>query len=239
MEDIQEIDEIVECFKSFNLTIDRDQADKLYRYYLMLVQANEEFNLTSITGFHEVLYKHFLDSAFASNLLPLGARVADVGTGAGFPGMVLAIIRPDLNITLVDSLSKRTNFLIDVSVKLEISNVSIIHARAEDFGRMDGYRESFDYVTSRALAPMRTLLEYDIPLLRVGGMLLAFKGANVEEELNLAQNAFYELRCKVTETNTFSAPGYFDGHKILTIKKLAPTIQKYPRLGNKPKTNPL
>jgi len=204
-------------------------------YFDLLIEWNEKINLTAITQFDEVTVKHFEDSLSGADLVPQNASLCDVGTGAGFPGIPLKIARPDVSLTLMDSLNKRINFLQTVSDALQL-DAKCIHIRAEDAGQ-GAYRESFDVVTARAVAKLNTLCEYCLPLVKVGGRFLAYK-ALVEEELAESQNALKILGGKVESVHNFNLSNG-DTRCILVIKKIAPTPKKYPRGKGKERSMPL
>lgn len=216
--------------------------DHLITYYDMLVETNKVMNLTAITDAEEVARKHFLDSAvlLAAEKLPKGAKVIDVGTGAGFPGMVLKILRPDLEITLLDSLAKRIRFLEEVADRLGLrERLTLVHGRAEDFAQKSDFRERYAYAVSRAVASLNTLSEYCLPFVKIGGKLAAYKGPNAEEELTLAQNAIEILGGKAAGIQPVAVPGSDLAHNIVFIDKVLATPTKYPRSGNKPSAKPL
>ncbi|MDO4564754.1 MAG: 16S rRNA (guanine(527)-N(7))-methyltransferase RsmG [Clostridia bacterium] len=203
-------------------------------YYELLIEWNERINLTSITERRAVYEKHFLDSLQAEPYLPQGCRVADIGTGAGFPGVPLLIVRPDLKLTLVDSLKKRLFFLEELLKRLNL-NAELIHARAEDLGRNPNYREGFDYTLTRAVAPLPTLMELTVPLLKVGGTSVCYKG-NASDELLSAKNAEAKLKCSL-ETVRLDAD--YGARSLVFARKLAPTPAQYPRKAGTPSRSPL
>lgn len=212
---------------------------RLDKYAELLVEWNEKINLTAITDPEGIVIKHFLDCALLLDKvdLPEKAKVVDVGTGAGFPGMVLKILRPDIEITLMDGLNKRLIFLNDVAEKLGLS-VNTVHLRAEEAGKNPTYREKFNLVTARAVAELRTLYEYCLPLCKVGGVFCAMKGPSAEEELSNAHKAAAVLgggKAKIlTETLTGAEVRTF----VIT-KKISQTPPKYPRASGKIQKQPL
>ena len=219
-----------------------DTIQNLITYYEMLVETNKVMNLTAITEPEEVARKHFLDSSvlLAVEKLPHGTKVIDVGTGAGFPGMVLKILRPDLEVTLVDSLAKRVHFLEDVASALKLCDKLVcIHARAEDLARDDKHRERYAFAVSRAVASLNTLSEYCLPFVKIGGKMAAYKGPNAEEELSLAQNAIDILGGKTASIVPVAVEGTDLAHNVVFIDKVLSTPTKYPRSGNKPSAKPL
>lgn len=227
--------EKIKLFEKYNLNLTEEKLNKLNIFYSELIFYNNSFNLTAITEENEVFIKHFLDSIFPQFLIEKNSSVIDIGAGAGFPSLPLKIYRPDLRVTMIDSLNKRVNFLNDVIKKLELENISAFHARAEDFAKTS--RESFDYAVVRAVAKIPTLIEYAFPLLKVGGRLLCYKGGDVEEELKQSENALKILGGVVERVEKFNLEG--NSRTIVLIKKLEHTPSKYPRSKNLPKLKPL
>ena len=227
--------EKIKLFEKYNLNLTEEKLNKLNIFYSELIFYNNSFNLTAITEENEVFIKHFLDSIFPEFLIEKNSSVIDIGAGAGFPSLPLKIYRPDLRVTMIDSLNKRVNFLNDVIKKLELENISAFHARAEDFAKTN--RESFDYAVVRAVAKIPTLIEYAFPLLKVGGRLLCYKGGDVEEELNQSENALKILGGVVERVEKFNLEG--NSRTIVLIKKFEHTPSKYPRSKNLPKLKPL
>lgn len=214
----------------FNLT--ESQLQKFDKYYNYLVECNEKFNLTAITEQNEVYVKHFLDSLLGESLIKSGASVCDVGAGAGFPSVPLKILRDDVNITMVDSLSKRVNFLKEVGALVDIT-LNAYHDRAEDFAKK--HRESFDVAVARAVAPLNVLLEYLAPLVKVGGVVLAYK--TDESELDVSKNAIKTLGLTFVKAHYFNLEGA--NRCVLEFNKIKNTPTAYPRGQNKPRKNPL
>lgn len=227
--------EKIKLFEKYNLNLTEEKLNKLNIFYSKLIFYNNSFNLTAITEENEVFIKHFLDSIFPQFLIEKNSSVIDIGAGAGFPSIPLKIYRPDLNVTMIDSLNKRVNFLNEIIKKLELENISAFHARAEDFAKTS--RESFDYAVVRAVAKIPTLIEYAFPLLKVGGRLLCYKGGDVEEELKQSENALKILGGVVERVEKFNLEG--NSRTIVLIKKLEHTPSKYPRSKNLPKLKPL
>ncbi len=227
--------EKIKLFEKYNLNLTEEKLNKLNIFYSELIFYNNSFNLTAITEENEVFIKHFLDSIFPQFLIEKNSSVIDIGAGAGFPSLPLKIYRPDLRVTMIDSLNKRVNFLNDVIKKLELENISAFHARVEDFAKTS--RESFDYAVVRAVAKIPTLIEYAFPLLKVGGRLLCYKGGDVEEELKQSENALKILGGVVERVEKFNLEG--NSRTIVLIKKLEHTPSKYPRSKNLPKLKPL
>lgn len=223
------IPEIVPLCEKFGLTLDSTAAERLSEYGNLLVSYNEKVNLTAITEPREVLYKHFYDCLlfFKNVTVPQGASVIDVGTGAGFPGMVLKIARPDIELTLLDGLNKRLDFLSAVLLETGLS-ASLIHSRAEDGGKDPALREKFDIATARAVAALPMLCEFCIPFVKPGGMFVAMKGDAAAEELDLAQNAYRLLGCEKPRLLTDTLTGN-EKRAFIISKKLSQTPTKYPR----------
>lgn len=222
------IEEFVEKCKENSLILTQKQLDNLFTYYQLLYEKNKVMNLTGITELEEVYEKHFFDSLIFSFSLPLDDKtLIDVGTGAGFPGLVLAICYPKLEVTLLEPLTKRCNFLNEVIAAIDISNVKVINERSEDFCKNN--REKFDYATARAVAKLNLLLEIIIPLLKVNGTFIALKGAKGEEELEEAKNALSILKCKVIKIEKEHLITDNDTRINLFIEKLEKTSNKYPR----------
>lgn len=215
--------------RELDINISDEQTDKLLKYASLLKEWNEKINLTAITDDEGIAIKHFLDSATALCTGKVGKNVIDVGTGAGFPGMVLKILKPDINITLLDSLNKRINFLNEVTEKTALDGVETVHLRAEDGGKNVKYRERFDTAVSRAVANLTVLSEYCLPYVKIGGYFLALKGPVAEEELLLARRAISILGGEVEAVFDAKIPYSDLKHKIIIIKKVRHTPMKYPR----------
>ncbi|MBR3969421.1 MAG: 16S rRNA (guanine(527)-N(7))-methyltransferase RsmG [Clostridia bacterium] len=227
------IEKIVPVCESFGLKLDQTAANRLNTYGNMLVEWNEKMNLTAITEPEEVLYKHFLDCLlFFKNVdVPRGASVIDVGTGAGFPGMVLKIARPDIELTLMDGLNKRLTFLNAVLTELGLE-AKTVHMRAEDGGKNPLYRERYDIACARAVANLPVLCEYCIPFVKVGGQFVAMKGAAASAELEAAKNAYKILGCE-KPTIICENLRENEARAFIISKKKSQTPPKYPRMGGK------
>lgn len=221
-----------------DLTIDDKSLDLFKIYYEELIKYNENVNLTAITDKEEVYIKHFYDSCLANDLIPNQAKVVDVGTGAGFPGVPLKIIRNDIDLHLVDTLNKRITFLEYLKQLLNI-RYKTYHSRAEDFSNNLSNREKFDVCISRAVAKLNTLAEYCLPLIKVGGLFIAYKAGEVEEEIKQSLNAINILGGKIKEIKSFDLPNNMGGRKLIIIEKIKNTPKKYPRNKNLPKIKPL
>lgn len=206
-------------------------------YAKTLVLWNEKMNLTGITEPDEIVIKHFADSLmlFQYADIPQGAKVIDVGTGAGFPGIPLLIARNDIQLTLMDALQKRLGFLDEV-LRLTDLQADLLHGRAEDLGQDNGLRETYDIATARAVAPMNVLLEYCLPFVKVGGLFIALKGSS--DESSDAENALKELGGEIINNVSYKLPNG-DGRSIIIIKKISHSLTKYPRRSKKISRNPL
>ncbi|WP_123054929.1 16S rRNA (guanine(527)-N(7))-methyltransferase RsmG [Clostridium sp. JN-1] len=214
-----------------NINFDEKAYDKFVKYKDMIIEWNKKINLTAITDEDEIIKKHFIDCINIFKFIPLkGAKnVIDIGTGAGFPGIPMKIVKNDLNITLLDSLNKRINFLNAVIDKLELTNINTIHGRAEDYARKQEYREKADAVVSRAVANLTVLSELCIPYVKVGGYFIAMKGPAVVDEIEEAQNAISILGCKVEDIIEVDIKDSDLNHNLVVIKKLKHTNNTYPR----------
>lgn len=207
-------------------------------YLRMLCEYNETVNLTAITKRQDIEVKHFLDSLSAEPYLGKGARVIDVGSGAGFPGLPLALVREDIHMTLLDSLKKRVTFLRTVCQALERTDICCFHARAEDAAHDGTLRECFDVAVSRAVAPLCVLCEYCLPFVRVGGRFLALKGPSPEDEVREAEGAIALLGGKIAAVDMVDLPGDIR-HSLVCIEKISQTPPLYPRKAGKPAKSPL
>lgn len=237
MESIQNL--LISSAQEQGIEVTGEQAQRFQRYMELLVEWNEKINLTTITEPHDVVIKHFLDSILLLKYLKIqeGAKLIDVGTGAGFPGLPLKIMRPRLNLTLLDGLNKRLVFLQDVMNQLNLS-AELIHARAEEGGRQVQNRGKYDFAAARAVASLNVLCEYCLPFLKIGGIFAAMKGPQIGEELDAAKNAIQLLGCEIHSVREFTLPGG-DGRSLVLIKrtKMLPGI--YPRHGSKITKDPL
>ena len=204
-----------------------------------MLEWNEKINLTAITEPDEIILKHFIDSFTIEKYIEKSSKVIDVGTGAGFPGIPLKIIRPDIEMTLVDSLQKRITFLQEIINKLGMTQISAIHARAEEIGKDENHREKYDCVTSRAVANLTTLVEYMIPLCKIKGKTICMKGSNIADELEEAQKAIKILEGKIENTESFTLPQTDIARNIIIIEKEKSTPKQYPRKAGTPAKQPL
>ena len=216
-----------------------EQMDKFYKYMNLLIEWNEKMNLTAIIEPNEIILKHFIDSITILKDIKDGSTVVDVGTGAGFPGIPLSIMNPTLKITLVDSLNKRLIFLQEVINELDLKNVELVHARAEEFGRNKKYREKFDVATSRAVANLATLSEYLLPLVKINGKAISMKAGNASQEIEDAKKAIKTLGGNINNIEEFKLPQSDIGRTIIIIDKISGTPGKYPRKPGTPAKEPI
>lgn len=227
--------------EGFNIITNESMLEKFKKYREILVDWNQKMNLTGIEDEKEVYVKHFLDSisAVKNGYIKNGMSIIDVGTGAGFPGLPLKICLDDLELTLLDSLNKRINFLEEVSRELELANIKFIHGRAEDFGKDEKYREKYDIATARAVAGLPILMEFCVPFVKVGGYFICLKGPNANLELEESQKAIDILGLEFVEKIDVELPEIDLNHNILVFKKIKETPVKYPRKAGKPVKNPI
>lgn len=232
------INNFIEELKNINIDVTEEQLNQLEEYYKLLVEWNNKINLTRIIEKEDVYLKHFYDSATINKIINLNDinEFCDFGTGAGFPGMVIKILFPKLNITLVDSLNKRIIFLNVVIEKLNLKNIKTIHSRIEDFAKLN--RNKFDLVTARAVAPLNVLLEYSIPMVKINKYFLAMK-ANINEELEKGNNAIKLLNIELIKREEFKLPYEDSTRNLLLFQKNKETNSKYPRSNNDIKRKPL
>ena len=222
-----------------SISLNKKQKEQFYRYMILLKQWNEKINLTAIIDEEGIITKHFIDSLTILNKIPNNAKVIDVGTGAGFPGIPLAIANKNLKITLIDSLQKRVTFLQEIIKELELDNVEAIHGRAEELAKQKEKREKYDIATSRAVAKLNSLVEYLLPFVRINGKVLAMKGSNIEEEYNESKKAIEILGGKVEKICKFSLPKTDIIRNIVIIKKEKETPKKFPRKAGTPTKMPI
>lgn len=223
------------------IQLNKLQLSQFERYFKELVSWNEKMNLTGITERHEVYIKHFYDSLTLSFYVDFAnvKSMADIGSGAGFPGIPLKIAFPHLQLTIVDSLNKRIQFLQHVVDELQLDGVQLIHGRAEDIARQANFRDRFDVVTARAVARMAVLNEFCLPFAKVGGVFAAMKGTDPAEELKEAARSFKELKGSLRKTFQFTLPVSDSNRHIIVVDKKGPTPAKYPRKAGTPLKAPL
>lgn len=229
-----------ESLSKLGIEISDLQLEQFLSFYELLIEKNKVMNLTAITDFREVISKHFVDSLALARVYSLkDESVIDIGTGAGFPGIPLKIIYPDINLTLFDSLKKRLNFLDELIEKLNLKKITTLHGRAEDFGRDERYREGFDLCVSRAVAKLPVLLELCIPFIKKDGYFISYKSGNVDEEIEMSKNALKLLKAKLSKRDSFILPGTELQRSLLLVQKLENTPKTYPRNPAKIEKNPL
>lgn len=228
------------------ITLTEEQEDAFRQYYEMLIEKNKVMNLTAITAWDDVVEKHFTDSLMIAAEMPdlfrnggAGLSLMDVGTGAGFPGIPLKIVFPDLSVTLLDSLNKRVLFLQDVISALSLEGIQAVHARAEEGARNPELREHFDLCFSRAVAKTRVLSEYCLPFVRVGGTWVAYKSGDIREELQEASRSIRLLGGRKEALRKFTLPDSDIQRSLIAVKKIKPTPGAYPRKAGTASRNPL
>lgn len=231
--------ELEELLKQINITTEKKNIEQFYKYMILLLEWNKKINLTAITEPKEVILKHFVDCGTILNLLNSNDKILDLGTGAGFPGLPLKILNNDLNITLVDSLNKRINFLDEVIKELQLNNIKTIHSRAEDLSRIKEYRENYDIIVSRAVASMPVLLEYTLPFLKIGGKCICMKGPNIEEELDKATKALKILGGELQNIEKITLPNSDIIRNIVIVRKVEKTPKQFPRKAGRPSKEPI
>ena len=231
---------LINTLSKWNFVLTEEKINQLDKYYELLIEKNKVMNLTAITDFDEVIVKHFADSLSICTVLPEDVKtVCDLGTGAGFPGIPMAIAYPNLKFTLIDSLNKRIKFLQEVVDTLELKNVELVHARAEEAGKNKIFRESFDLVVSRAVANISTLSEYCLPLVKLDGYFISFKSGDITEEINQSGSAITKLGGKLKKPILFTLPETDISRSFLIINKIKSTPKAYPRKAGTPSKEPL
>ena len=227
-----------EFANEININLNDEKIEKFLKYKEMLKEWNEKINLTAIVEDNDIIIKHFIDSLTIEKYVGEKIRLIDVGTGAGFPGIPLKIVKSNIELTLMDSLKKRLIFLNEVSKELKLENVQIIHGRAEDIGKDVKYRETYDIATARAVANINVLWEYCLPLVKVGGIFICMKGSNIEE-LEESEKALEKLGGKIEKVEEICLPGTEIERNIIIIRKVKNTPKEYPRKAGVPSKNPI
>lgn len=244
---IHSFDNLIKDFGEYNLSLTEKQLEQLDKYYKLLVDWNNKINLTAITDFDEVCKLHFVDSISSSQFYDFkkdNLKVIDIGTGAGFPGIVLKIVFPNLHITLLDSLNKRINFLNEVIDTLDLNEegfIETVHGRAEDFAdaKKGNLREQYDVAVSRAVARFSTLCEYCLPYVKKNGVFISYKGDKVNDEIVDANNAIFLLGGKLNSVNEFVLVNSEYNRSICIVDKVQNTSSRYPRKAGTAQKNPL
>lgn len=227
--------------KELSLVLNERQKKQFEDYYRILVEWNNVMNLTAITEYEEVIEKHFIDSLSIVNVIDFCKvyDVIDIGTGAGFPGIPLKIVFPEIQITLLDSLKKRVNFLNEVIVHLGLTDIHAVHGRAEDYAKQKEYREQYDLCVSRAVANLSTLSEYCLPYVKINGFFIPYKSGDIDDELQKSKCAVNILGGSVNEVIRFQLPGTDINRSFVKIRKIKSTAKKYPRKAGMPSKEPL
>ena len=213
-----------------------EQIEKFYKYMNLLIEWNQKINLTAIVEPKEIIQKHFIDSMSVLDYIQDKKNIIDVGTGAGFPGIPIKIANPNINVTLLDSLQKRVNFLSKVVSQLELDKIKAVHSRAEDYAKEN--RESYDVAISRAVANMSTLVEYLLPYVKQDGIVICMKGPNIEDELEKSKKAIIILGGKIEHIEHLFLDEEMERNLII-IRKIKPTPKQYPRKAGKPAKEPI
>lgn len=225
--------------QKIDINLTNKQLNEFYTYMNLLIEWNKNINLTAITEPEEIIKKHFIDSLTISKNIQKDSSIIDVGTGAGFPGIPLKIVREDINVVLLDALNKRLNFLNEVVKENKLENIETVHFRAEEIGKNKKYREKYDIATSRAVAQLNILVEYLLPLVKIGGKCICMKGSNVEEELKNSKKAINLLGGEIEKIEEFILPDSDIKRNVIIIKKVNSTPAKYPRKPGTPAKEPI
>lgn len=229
-----------ECAKQLEIEITESQLEQFATYFDMLVEKNKVMNLTAITEKNEVIIKHFLDSIAILKYIDVDdKKVIDIGTGAGFPGIPLKIMRPKMQLTMLDSLNKRIQFLNEVVDELQLEQVETIHGRAEDYAHDKAYRAQYDYAVSRAVANLSTLSEYCLPFVKIEGDFISYKSGQVQEEVAQGKNAIFLCGGKCSKVEGFVLPESDMERTFVMIHKVKNTAKQYPRKSGTPAKKPL
>lgn len=230
-------EKLKERFSTYNIELTDSQIESFDKYYNLLIEWNEKFNLTAITDEDEVIEKHFVDSVLPYEILPQNAKIIDIGAGAGFPSIPLKIVRPDLNFLLIDSVNKKITFINEVISNLNMSGIIALHFRIEDLAVNPAYRETFDICISRAVARLNTLAEYSLPFVKLGGKMIAYKSKQIDDEMFEARKAIKLLGGEIKEVSINNLEN--GDRNVLVIEKETPTPEKFPRPKNLPRTKPI
>lgn len=235
------MNEFKAALESLKIPYDDEMLQKFEGYMELVLEWNEKVNLTSITDKKQFRRKHFIDSltCYGSKQIENAKTIIDVGTGAGFPGIPLAIVYPEKEFLLMDSLNKKIRIVAEMAENLGLLNVSVLHGRAEEIGQDKKYREKFDLCLSRAVANLSTLSEYCIPLVKVGGYFAAYKTKEAKEEIDASEKAISILGGSIEERKSFNSKEFDMEHQIIYIKKIDKTMSKYPRKAGTPGKEPL
>ena len=236
-----DFDKFCRGLEKLEIFLSDEQIQKFLKFYEMMIEKNKFMNLTAVTDFEDVVEKHFLDSLCLNQITDLSKvrNMVDLGTGAGFPGIPLKIVYPNISMVLIDSLNKRIGFLGEVIQNLDLNGIEAVHGRAEEIGRNGKYRGKYDLCVSRAVANLSVLCEYCIPFVKDGGYFIAYKGPEVEDELKNAENSIQVLGGEVEEVKSYQIPETDMGRTLIKIRKIRKTPIKYPRKAGTPSKKPL
>ena len=221
-----------------NINVNNEELENLYKYMIGIIEWNDKVNVTAITEEKLFIVKHFIDSLLINHYLQGKQRIIDIGTGGGFPGIPLKILNKEKKFTLIDSVNKKLNVIRDLSEKIGLENLEVIHTRAEDLAAKKEYREMYDVATTRAVSNLSTILEYMLPFVKVGGIAVCMKGPNYQEELQAADKAIKVLGGQIEMIENFNIGTEYE-RNVIVIKKVKQTPSKYPRGGNKPLKEPI
>lgn len=235
------VDKFCSGLDELGINYSDNSIDMFLRYYNLLIERNKVMNLTAITEFEDVVSKHFLDSLSIVKLINMNdiGNMIDVGTGAGFPGIPVKIMFPDIRVTLLDSLNKRIMFLNDVADELGLQNIEACHGRAEEFGRNKNYREKYDLCVSRAVANLSSLSEYCLPFVKVDGSFVSYKSGDCDDEIKKSENAVKKLSGEIEKTVKFNLPFSDISRCFVCVKKIKDISDEYPRRAGIPGKKPL
>lgn len=224
--------------KKIDISLDEEQLNKFYLYMKGIIDWNEKINVTAITDEKMFIVKHFIDSLTVNRFVGDKQKLIDIGTGAGFPGIPIKILNPDIKVTLIDSVNKKLNVIRDLSEKINLENLEIIHTRAEDLANNIKYREMYDIATTRAVSNFSTILEYMLPFVKIGGYAICMKGPNFQDELENAKNAIEVLGGQIEKIELLNVSEELE-RNIIVVKKIKQTPKKYPRGQGKPLKEPI
>lgn len=232
---------LIKASNELGIKLNEIQINQFLLYKKMLLEWNEKINLTAITDENEIMLKHFVDSMALTTVYNIqeNTKIIDVGTGAGFPGIPIKIAYPDVDMTLLDSLNKRITFLAELTEQLKLSNIQLVHSRAEDGGQNKLYREKYDLCASRAVANLAVLSEYCLPFVAVGGSFIALKGPDIEQELSDSKLAIKKLGAEISDVKNIQIPYSDIHHSIVLIRKIRQTPSQYPRKAGKVSKEPI
>lgn len=235
------VDKFRRGLEELGINYTENDLDKFLQYYELIIEKNKVMNLTAITEFEDVVSKHFLDSLSIVKVINLNNidSMIDVGTGAGFPGIPIKIMFPDINVTLLDSLNKRIVFLNDVITKLELENINAYHGRAEEFGRNGNHREKYDLCVSRAVANLSSLSEYCLPFVKVNGNFVSYKSGDCDNEVKESKSAVKKLSGEIEKSEKFNLPLSDISRCFVSVKKVRKISDVYPRKAGIPLKKPL